>query len=402
MKILIVDDNNQKLNRIRDLLDDAGALPDQIDVAMTGVDARRHLSQIQYDLLILDIALPMRSGNDPDRRGGIKLLEEIVERGNFRLPLSVVGLTAFEDLYEEFGSQFHSRLWTLDYYDASDTGWVEKLQAKVSYVLARKNQEEDGSYLTDLCVVTALRSPELDALRDLPWNWQGPHSLDEVGFYYHGTPLRSERAYSVVAAAAPRMGMVASALLAMKMILKFKPRYLCMVGVCAGVRGRSDIGDVIVADPAWDWQMGKFETSGFSFAPDQVDLPTQVTERFAQLAELKEFWFKAHSNFGGVKPSNIPTIKVGPVASGSAVLSDADFVEKIKKQHRQLLGLEMELYGVYTAARDAPYPQPIAIGIKGVSDFADDKKSDQYKAYAAYVSVQALSKFASMYVGSNP
>ena len=127
-----------------------------------------------------------------------------------------------------------------------------------------------------------------------------------------------------------------------------------------------------------------------------------MTERFAQLAELKEFWFKTHSNFGGVKPSNIPTIKVGPVASGSAVLSDADFVERIKKQHRQLLGLEMELYGVYTAARDAPYPQPIAIGIKGVSDFADNKKSDQYKAYAAYVSVQALSKFASMYVGSNP
>ena len=398
MKIIVVDDDIRKLDRVCKLLVEAGVAVDEIDVAKTGVDARKRLSKTQYDLLILDIALPMRSGDEPDRRGGIRLLEEIVERGNFLLPYSVVGLTAFEDLYEEFGIQFHSRLWTLDYYDTSDKGWVERLHAKASYVLAQRSQKEDRSYLTDLCVVTALRSPELEAMRNLPWNWEGPRSLDEVGFYYKGSSSSVDSSFSVVAAAAPRMGMVAAALMAQRMIIKFRPKYLCMVGICAGVRGRCAIGDVIVADPAWDWQMGKYEEDGFLFAPDQIDLPTQVTERLIQLADDKNFWFQAYEGYIGTKPSNIPTIKVGPIASGSSVLSDADLVAKIQQQHRHLLGIEMELYGVYAAARDVPAPQPTVFGIKSVSDFADDTKSDKFQEYAAYMSVQTLSKFCSLYM----
>ena len=397
-KILIVDDNEEKLSRISHILTDAGVTPENINIAKTGVEARKCLSGIQFDLLILDIALPMREGDEPDRRGGIKLLEEIVERGNFRLPDSVLGLTGFSDLHEEFGEQFHSMLWTLDYYDTSDSGWLERLRAKVSYVLARTNQGPDRIYQSDLCVVTALHSLELEALRSLPWGWRGPQSLDEVGFYFEGGIECGENSTSVVAAAAPRMGMVASALLTQKMIAKFRPKYLCMVGICAGVRGRCDIGDIIVADPAWDWQMGKHGYDGFSFAPDQIALPIHVTEKFVQMSDLDEFWFGVHKKFSGSKPANLPTIKVGPVASGSSILADGKKVKDIQQQHRQLLGVEMELYGVYSAARDATSPQPTAFGIKAVSDFADDHKSDEYQRYAAFVSVQTLAKFCSLYL----
>ncbi len=26
-----------------------------------------------------------------------------------------------------------------------------------------------------------------------------------------------------------------------------------MLGICAGVKGKTELGDVIVADPSWDW-----------------------------------------------------------------------------------------------------------------------------------------------------
>ena len=398
MKILVVDDDSSKFEGIRAVLLEAGVSDQVIDLAKTGVEARRNLSDTEYDLLILDIALPMREGDSPDRRGGVKLLEEIVERGNLRLPLSVVGLTAYAELHEEFGTQFHSRLWTLDYYDTSDNGWLERLRAKASYVLARSRQKREKQFEVDLCVVTALRSPELAALRRLELNWKAAQSLDEVGFYYEGQLENKGKYRSVVAAAAPRMGMVASALLCQKMVMKFRPKYLCMVGICAGVRGRCEIGDVLVADPAWDWQMGKHDSEEFSFAPDQIDLPTPLTERIRQLGECRDWLISSHDDYPGKKPANIPKIKVGPVASGSSVLADAKYVTEIQRQHRYLLGIEMELYGVYAACRDVSAPQPMAFGIKSVADFADDTKSDIYQEYAAHVSVQALKQFCMRYL----
>ena len=398
MNIIVVDDNDMKIDRIRAALLAGGATDDQIHIAKSGMEARRSLSRIQYDLLILDIALPMHTGDEPDKRGGIKLLEEITERDNLRLPLSVVGLTGFEDLYAEFGEQFHSRLWTLDYFDSSDVVWLERLKAKVSYVLARSKEVTTNVHETDLCVVTALRTPELVALRGLDWDWGEARSLDEVGFYYEGTVTSNNRDHSVIAAAAPRMGMVASALLTQKMISKFRPRVICMVGICAGVKGRCEIGDLLVADPAWDWQMGKYEVGGFSFAPDQIDLSAQIAERFIQLGESKEFWYELHGKYEDSKPANVPTVKVGPVATGSAVLADSKMVSRIRKQHRQLLGVEMELYGVYAAAKYTTNLQLATFGIKSVADFADEGKSDEYQRYAAHVSARALEKYCSLYL----
>jgi nucleoside phosphorylase len=65
------------------------------------------------------------------------------------------------------------------------------------------------------------------------------------------------------------------------------------------------------------------------------------------------------------------------------------FEQVQKAQHRKLLGIEMEAYGVMCAADDLPTPQPRAIVLKGVSDFADSAKSDAFREYAAYVSAGA-------------
>jgi nucleoside phosphorylase len=393
VRVLVVDDDKEKIGRIVQLLADAGVNRANIEVAQTGADARRRLTSARYDLLILDIALPMRAEDKPDRRGGISLLEEIVERDIYKKPLSVVGLTGFEDLHEEFAGHFRTRLWTLDYCDRSESGWMDRLKAKARYILARAEQKDLVSYSTDLCVIAALHSPELKALRAIDWHWSSAQSFDEVGFYYEGRFESGGQSRSVVAAAAPRMGMVAAALLSLKMILKFRPRILTMVGICAGVKGNCVIGDVLIADPSWDWQMGKFVNGVLYIAPDQIDVPTAVGARFVQLAEDQQLWFDIHRSFEGAKPSNLPTVKVGPVPSGSAVLADLHSLSEIKLQHRQLLGVEMELYGMYAAARDSSFPAPTTFGMKSVCDFGDKQKTDEYQSYAAYVSASALAAF---------
>jgi len=348
--------------------------------------------------MILDIALPMRPGDSPDRRGGMTLLEEIIERGIYRLPGSVVGLTGFEDLQQEFASRFQSRLWTLEYYNSAGGGWAERLRAKSEYIVARVEQAKAISYGVDVGVIVALHTPELRAVRDLPWDWSPARSLDEVGYYYEGQCPSEHGSHTVVAAAAPRMGMVATAILASKMILKFRPRLLIMAGICAGVKGVTRIGDLLLADPAWDWQMGKYRDGVFFVAPDQIDVPTAVRERFVQLAEDKKYWVGLWDSFRGLKPETPPSAKVGPVTSGSAVLADSRILEEVKEQHRQLVGVEMELYGMYAAVRDSAPPSPIAFGMKSVCDFADGRKSDQYQEYAAHVSAGGLAAFCQRYL----
>lgn len=396
IRVLLVDDDQKKLARILSLLEQAGLGREDVSVAQTATDAKRLLAETKYDLLILDIALPSRPEDVPDRRGGIKLLEEVVEQDIYKRPLSVVGLTRYEDLQRECAEQFHSRLWTLEYYDTS-TGWADRLKAKVKYILARANQKESLQYDKDICLITSLMNPELQAVRSLPWNWSQAASLDEVSYYYEGCFQSKRDSISVVASAAPRMGMVAAAVLTVKMIAQFRPRILIMTGICAGVEEMCSVGDVLVADPAWDWQMGKVTKAAFSVAPDQIDIPTDIAERFVQLGDDQKLWFDIHSSCPSEKPANLPRVKIGPVTSGSAVLADKRLLSEIRQQHRKLLGVEMELYGVYAAARDCAPPRPITFGLKSVSDYADSQKDDTYRAYSAYVASRAVAAFCERY-----
>jgi hypothetical protein len=105
--------------------------------------------------------------------------------------------------------------------------------------------------------------------------------------------------------------------------------------------------------------MGKSLNGDFQFEPDQVDIPTAISNRFVQLAEDKQLWFDIYRGFEGSKPADLPTVRVGPVVSGSVVLADTRLTFSIRDQHRKMLGVEMELYGLYSAARDCSLPQPI-------------------------------------------
>ena len=58
------------------------------------------------------------------------------------------------------------------------------------------------------------------------------------------------------------------------------------------------------------------------------------------------------------------------------------------------MGIEVEAYGVMAAAYDAPAREVRAFVMKSVCDFADQTKSDEHQAYAAYTSAAGLRVFA--------
>jgi nucleoside phosphorylase len=198
------------------------------------------------------------------------------------------------------------------------------------------------------------------------------------------------------------MGMSAAAVLAMKMIITFRPRYISMSGITAGIPGKTRLGDIIVADPSWDWGSGKwiFKDGKISFlqSPHQMSLDTAIRNKLRLFSADKITLAKIQSDWPGETPPNELVMHIGPLASGASVLSDGITIDQVKQQHRELLGVEMETYGIYVAADEAPSPKPSFFALKSVVDFANGEKNDKYQKYASYTSAQALRFFTENYL----
>lgn len=403
MKILIVDDNVQRFGKAIAHLTAAGICRrEDIDVETNGMAARQALARQFYDLLILDVLLPQRAEDDPDPKSAVAILTEIAETSRLKKPRHIIGLTAYEEAEREVARDFEQRAWVLIRTSEDSDSWLETIESAARYIEEHEGQAADPSFDVDVVVITALRS-EMDAVKRLPWEWSADQALDDSQFYARGRFEANGRQRTVIAAVASRMGMVATCVLASKLISRFRPRLVVMPGICAGVRDKTNLGDVLCADTAWDYQSGKHVFTAnaiptFLMDPNFIPVDAAVVARCDQLAQddalSVEIWRgwepKAHAP---------PKLICGPVASGSAVIADRRVTESVQSQQRKLVGIEMELYGLYVAAQQAARPRPVVLGLKGVCDFADEEKSDGAQAYAAYVSANYLRQFCERYIG---
>jgi nucleoside phosphorylase len=87
----------------------------------------------------------------------------------------------------------------------------------------------------------------------------------------------------------------------------------------------------------------------------------------------------------------VPEIKYGLIVSGSSVVAHAEQVKEIITRHPASLGLEMEIFAIYTAAQKSIGPKkPAVIGIKGVADFGDGLKHGKIQPHASILSFYVM------------
>jgi nucleoside phosphorylase/tetratricopeptide (TPR) repeat protein len=149
----------------------------------------------------------------------------------------------------------------------------------------------------DVLIVTAVPieydavlQVETGAWRESTWEVQpGPTQLN-VAFRTFGTtdgrPLR------VAVTRTLEMGGVAAANAAAPLVTHYKPRCVAMCGVCAGRRGKVELGDVIVADRLWQYDTGKAkadeDAQGKRVERVQGDITTHL---------IRPVWKQAAENF---------------------------------------------------------------------------------------------------------
>jgi nucleoside phosphorylase/CheY-like chemotaxis protein len=404
MKVLIVDDDSAKTAMIAQAL---RAVPefgsDDLDIAGDVVTAKRQLQSVSYALVVLDIALPNRIGDEVTPTAGVELLKEIYERPGYKAPRHVVGLTSHAEIFDEAAADFSASVLTLLQFSHGRDDWSLPLQTLARHIAAAESAvRQTVEHQAYLGIVCALQTPEFDALLRLPWDWRPlPHNEDFV-FYHEGRFSVHGQEQRVIAGCVGRKGMASAAVLTSKLITLFRPRYLAMMGITAGVQGRANLGDVVAADVCWDWGSGKWldagEESHFHQAPYQVAVDPDIHARLGRLTSDAAALSRVESAWPGPRPQTRLAVRVGPVASGAGVLSSHDKLQAIKSQHRELLAVEMEVYGVFVAAADGLKPRPKFFSLKSVVDFGDSAKNDDYHAYGAFTSASVLKLFVETYL----
>jgi nucleoside phosphorylase/CheY-like chemotaxis protein len=405
ISVVIVEDDATKYGRVHNALVADGVEAKDIAHAVCVADALDLVRARRFDLMLLDVNLPRRLGEGPQRGGGLEVLRELARDDRLYRPKYIVGLTAYEDVLGEFGSAFDDHLWSLVHYTETSDRWVVQLRLRIEYIRATQKSQNfsDGvTYGVDLAIVCALEGVEFEAIRRLPCEWQPLRLPHDETRYLTGNITTDRATFSVLAAAAPRMGMPASSVLSAKIIHQFRPRFLAMVGICAGRVGKVKLGDIIVADPTWDWGSGKIISKdskpAFLPAPHQLDLDTDLAPILKDVAEDRAMLALLKHDARGLKPADELSVRFEPLASGAAVVADSSTIDELLAQHRGLLGIDMETYAVFCAAMGSAKPRPRAMAIKAVSDYADQDKLDDYQEYAASVSAMFLLKAAKAFL----
>lgn len=252
----------------------------------------------------------------------------------------------------------------------------------------------DESERADVGFVCALHDPELTMLlQTLPPAAEVPARQDDSHVYHASTmTLQTGETLRVIAGAPTQMGLTAATVLTTKMILRWRPRLIVMTGIAAGVRqGRQGFGDIVAAEQTYDWGAGKIsEKDGVVvFASDRRHVPVghRLLGRLKEWERTQKSIVDIQGRWTGDVPRTALKLRVGPIASGAAVVNSRKQSKDIVSEWRKLAAIEMESFGVHSACREATQPEVMFLCAKSICDFAAGK-TDGWQRYAAFTSAQ--------------
>lgn len=395
-RILIVEDNKEKLKNISILLNQDCNVPDKdISVAGNVQEARELLTSGFYDLLLLDLVLPVNEGDEPREDSGAKFLEEIYYNPNINIPVHIIGLTQFEKVFISLAQEFEDKVWGLINFNLSTSDWREKLKSKIFYLQNFKKKYKefiDEENRFDVAIITALDG-EFQAIKST-FGFSKFSSPNDTLIYYSGVVnTNANNNVKVITCCVNQMGMQSAAAVASKVISKFSPKLVIVAGICAGLKEASlSLGDIVVANQCWNYESGKISEGQsdeeFIFKPDLQLLTTNQSEisKIRDFSNQNSSVSKMYHEFNGNKPEKVPAIHFGSIGSGPYVLASKKYLQKLIKTDRKLIAIDMEGYGIYKACEF--YTDTHAVFIKSVSDFGDAEKTDNYHDYAMNASAR--------------
>lgn len=223
------------------------------------------------------------------------------------------------------------------------------------------------------------------------------------GWQYHYAEIRNKAGERLTLQVSwlPRYGLSEVSIHLTTFLREFKPRFVAMTGICAGDRQKVRLGDLIVAERAYHPDTGKITVDREGNKEHQFDTQTaHPSNQIVSYARMFEGWKEAVAAVP--RPvstrnslSGAPECYVAPIATTSAVRVDNPFAA-IRIPVRSALGIDMEGFAFYRTLED--FNTIRSLLVKGVCDYADSEKDDDYQLYAAEVSARYMLAFIKEFV----
>ena len=260
MKILILDDENFKATKVKELLENKCKMTSScVDIVPSISDAVGKMVTTLYDLLITDMRIPDTYGSQVMEDGGLKIIQVIHGDNRILAPRNIIVLTAHKELQEKYKEEIERKSFDIIVFDDSSEEWKEKIIDKINYLQRiETSPEPQRKYMYDIAILTAVPR-EQQAVQKLG-EWRRV-SIEGDSTIYYETEWKNEKGtLSIVTTKLPQMGMVAAATVSMKLITNFVPRYIIMPGIAAGVKSEYEFGDIIIPREVKDYCSGKYTT----------------------------------------------------------------------------------------------------------------------------------------------
>jgi len=254
--------------------------------------------------------------------------------------------------------------------------------------------------LVDFAILTGLTEEFMVLKELLPELVEDPDSAGAEIWYRGRIRGKTGVNYEIVAAYQDDMGPLEAHALTGKVIWRWNPAYILLVGIAGSFDEKVGLGDVIVSQQIFYYDPGKAIGGGIQYRPQGYPCSTTLirqTEALQVDAEALAAWQESANRSAVEKARRLtgedaavgraallghrPKIHFGTVASGSLVIASVELQRKLLALHGKIIGTEMEGAGVLHATFREDLPTP-AVVIKGISDAADDKKeSEDEKGY---------------------
>lgn len=412
LRVLLLDDSEKKIDTVKKVLLDVCGLQDQeIDIAKSVSSGRRSVAKEYYDIVLLDLVLPMYDGESPIEDGGLSFIRQISSAGEtVKMPTQIIGLTEKEDAYEKEKTEFEELLFSVITCKQKDTSWISQLAQVVNF--ANRSKKSILKSLTtrtkyDVGIVCALPEEykQLLAAFGGEEKWSKITIDEDVPFIFRETIITTANNNDVriVSTMAGRPGVIPTSVVTTLLYSLFHVDTVFMTGFSAGFPSKNlKLGDILIASSIEDYASGKLVDAGGSIKllkeMHQIEASTSLSLQMQEMIEDDETQPILMSK---LKKSNLIVderdsyqLHMSATCCGPFVVTSTEAVEELKETDRKLEGLDMEGFGLYLTSKILTGDkQKGAMWIKGVGDFANPEKADGYHKTCSFGSATILYRF---------
>lgn len=396
MRLLVVHDRRETRAEVVAICREFAGAFSPIDEAADYVTARNLLSEHAYDIAIIDLTLPHVEGKQVPRiETAEALLSEVFANDAIHAPGDIIGITNDAAALTQINSTIGPHLMAL-VEENEKTPWKVQLSDRLTYVrraeLARQ-RSFNRRFDIDVCLITALdeEATPYQSMLDLSADVAYPGARAFV-FDDHAGKMRRGILFSLGRAGPARSAAVTQALLSV-----YRPRLVLMSGFCGAMKGKLEIGDVVLFETVFDWDHGKWKSEAggepaFFARPEPLgirDTPIHLLARDLVQKGLPDADATLkHARVLASDFSRTPAIVLAPAASGAAVVGHESITSKIRGLNEAIAAVDMEAYGLHLAVKTAVVRKPAVLCVKAVADYCDGGKNDDYHELASYLSAR--------------